>query len=45
VLGRDEVSARRLMDSIWQPGGVWAAFIGDEAGSVLPHRAPKDAKL
>ncbi len=44
VLGRDEVTARRLMDAIWQPGGVWAAFIGDEAGSLLPHRAPKNVE-
>lgn len=41
-LGRDEAAARELMDSVWQPGGVWATFIGDDAGSVLAHRPPKD---
>lgn len=41
VRGLDGEQARKLMDSVWQPGGVWAAFIGDEAASSLPHRAPK----
>lgn len=40
VLGRSEGEARVLMDSIWQPGGVWAKFIGDEASFDLPHRGP-----
>lgn len=30
--------AKALMDSIWRPGGVWACFIGDEAGAALDHR-------
>jgi protein tyrosine phosphatase (PTP) superfamily phosphohydrolase (DUF442 family) len=41
VRGLDGEQARKLMDSVWQPGGVWAAFIGDEAASSLPHRVPK----
>ena len=40
VLGMDEAEARAAMHSIWQPGGVWAAFIGDDAGVALPHRPP-----
>jgi len=40
VLGRSEAEARALMDSVWQPGGVWAAFIGDASGIDLPHRGP-----
>jgi uncharacterized protein (TIGR01244 family) len=43
VLGREEAEARALMDSVWQPGGVWAAFVGDEAGRALPHRGPREA--
>lgn len=41
-LGVDEAQARRLMDSVWRPGGVWAKFIGDEASIGLPHRPPAD---
>lgn len=37
----DDRQARALMDSVWQPGGVWAAFIGDEASVALEHRPPK----
>ena len=40
VLGMDEAQARAAMHSIWQPGGVWAAFIGDEASVGLPHGPP-----
>lgn len=38
VLCMDEPQARKAMDAIWQPGGVWAAFIGDEDAIALPHR-------
>lgn len=38
ALGHNDVQARALMDTVWQPGGVWAAFIGDDASSALPHR-------
>lgn len=38
VLGLDAAQSRAAMDSIWQPGGVWAAFIGDTASVALPHR-------
>jgi protein tyrosine phosphatase (PTP) superfamily phosphohydrolase (DUF442 family) len=37
VLGQDEVEARAAMETIWHPGGVWAAFLGDEAGAARPH--------
>ena len=36
--GRSPDEARATMESIWRPGGVWARFIGDAAGSDLPHR-------
>ncbi len=32
VLGGGEAEARAMMDSVWRPGGVWAQFLGDEAG-------------
>jgi protein tyrosine phosphatase (PTP) superfamily phosphohydrolase (DUF442 family) len=38
VLGLDERQAREALDRIWQPGGVWAAFIGDHAAIDQPHR-------
>lgn len=41
VLGRSEDEARALMDSVWQPGGAWAEFVGDAASVELPHRGPK----
>jgi uncharacterized protein (TIGR01244 family) len=28
VLGMDETAARADMEQVWQPGGVWAAFVG-----------------
>lgn len=40
VLGMKEARARRPMDSVWRPGGVWAKFIGDDKSIVLPHRPP-----
>jgi len=43
VRGLEDGEARALMDSLWQPGGVWASFIGDDGGSLLPHRPPKTA--
>ncbi|MEM7570486.1 MAG: protein tyrosine phosphatase family protein [Pseudomonadota bacterium] len=39
VRGASETQARALMDSVWQPGGVWAAFIGDTASIDEPHRS------
>lgn len=33
--------AAELMHSVWQPGGVWAAFIGDEGSIPHEHRPPK----
>lgn len=40
VLGLGEAEARAVMDSLWQPGGVWATFIGDAASQAMPHRGP-----
>ncbi len=40
VLGVPETVARADLDRIWRPGGVWAAFIGDDAAVALPHRLP-----
>ncbi len=40
VIGLPEAEARQLMDSIWQPGGVWAEFIGDSAGAGRDHLPP-----
>lgn len=37
-LGRPEEDARAVMATIWQPGGKWAALIGDEAGIGRDHR-------
>jgi hypothetical protein len=28
VLGTDEAQARADMEQVWQPKGVWAAFVG-----------------
>lgn len=42
VLGLDEARARQPMDSLWRPGGAWAAFIGDHASVDLPHGPPPD---
>lgn len=41
VLGWHEADARRTMDSIWRPGGVWAEFIGDTDSIQLEHRPPE----
>jgi protein tyrosine phosphatase (PTP) superfamily phosphohydrolase (DUF442 family) len=40
VEGWPEAEARALMDTVWRPGGVWAAFIGDAESIALPHRPP-----
>ena len=37
-LGGDRDQAFALMDGIWRPGGVWAAFISDSASISLPNR-------
>ena len=42
-LGWDETDARADLEKLWQPGGVWAAFIGDTDRVDLPHRPPRDA--
>ncbi len=38
VLAMDDRSVRQDMESVWRPGGVWAAFIGDHDAVSLPHR-------
>ncbi len=38
VLGVAEPTAREAMEKIWSPGGVWAAFIGDDEAAEQPHR-------
>ena len=43
ILGRGDAEARAVMDSIWQPGGVWATFIGDTARAGAAHGPPKSA--
>ena len=32
VLGVGAAEAKATMDSVWHPGGVWAKFLGDDAG-------------
>ena len=44
LIGMDEAKARSAMESIWQPGGVWAAFIGDQQAVSLPHRYVRQAE-
>ncbi len=44
VLGMDEAQARGALEMIWQPGGVWATFIGDDAGVDLPHSFVRPAQ-
>ncbi|PTS89914.1 hypothetical protein DBR17_02445 [Sphingomonas sp. HMWF008] len=43
VLGWEAAAARAPMEALWQPGGVWAAFIGDTEAVALPHRPPREA--
>ena len=38
VLGIAEIAARKAMEEIWCPGGVWAAFVGDMPSVERPHR-------
>ena len=42
VLGVDEAQARASMETVWQPGGVWASFIGDAEAVPSPHRYRQD---
>ncbi|WP_066477060.1 MULTISPECIES: protein tyrosine phosphatase family protein [unclassified Sphingomonas] len=37
-LGMDDAAARAPMDSVWQPGGVWAEFVGDTEAVARAHR-------
>lgn len=38
VCGVENEQAKALMDSVWQPEGVWAAFIGGEGYAKHGHR-------
>lgn len=38
VLGVADADARSMLDTVWRPGGVWAAFIGDDAAVAHPIR-------
>jgi protein tyrosine phosphatase (PTP) superfamily phosphohydrolase (DUF442 family) len=38
VMGLEQRRAWALMESVWRPGGVWAAFIGNDEDTALPHR-------
>jgi protein tyrosine phosphatase (PTP) superfamily phosphohydrolase (DUF442 family) len=37
-IGQPEAAARAVMDTVWQPGGKWAALIGDVAAVGRDHR-------
>jgi uncharacterized protein (TIGR01244 family) len=37
-LGVSEETARRDMERLWRPGGIWAHFIRDGSSSTQPHR-------
>ena len=43
VLGMDEAQARADMEQVWQPNGVWAAFVDRWAAVSSFHRAPSSA--
>jgi protein tyrosine phosphatase (PTP) superfamily phosphohydrolase (DUF442 family) len=38
VMGVAEAPARAFMDTVWRPGGVWAAFIGEPAAADRAHQ-------
>jgi protein tyrosine phosphatase (PTP) superfamily phosphohydrolase (DUF442 family) len=38
MLGVDDAVARQALETVWRPGGVWAAFIGDADAVTSPHR-------
>lgn len=38
MMAMHEGEARAAMETIWRPGGVWAAFIGDKEAVGQPHR-------
>lgn len=43
VIGMDETDARAAMETVWQPGAVWAAFIGDTDAVGRSHLGPRPA--
>jgi protein tyrosine phosphatase (PTP) superfamily phosphohydrolase (DUF442 family) len=38
VLGIGEAKARAMMEKVWRPGRVWAAFIGDDGAANREHQ-------
>lgn len=38
TLGADPADARTMLESVWQPGGAWAGFVGDTAAEARSHR-------
>jgi protein tyrosine phosphatase (PTP) superfamily phosphohydrolase (DUF442 family) len=40
TLGLDEAEARAAMETVWRPGGVWAALIGDADRAGRGHEVP-----
>ena len=38
VLREEQKRAAALMETVWRPGGVWAAFLGHDADVGAPHR-------
>lgn len=41
--GLPEPAEAVAMASIWQPGGAWARFLGDEDAAGRPHLSPRDS--
>ena len=44
VIGMDEAEARAAMETVWRPGAVWAAFIGDTDGVGRSHLGPRPSE-
>lgn len=38
VRGLEQADARRALETVWRPGGPWAALIGDREAETQPHR-------
>ncbi|RVT94718.1 hypothetical protein EOD43_13065 [Sphingomonas crocodyli] len=43
VIDMDEAEARTAMETVWRPGGVWGAFIGDAEAAARSHLGPRPA--
>ena len=44
VIGMDEAEARAAMETVWRPGAVWAAFIGDTDAVGRSHLGPRPSE-